>query len=294
VLAACGGKTTETENKKTDVTALSKDDALAAKVPDNIRQKGELVVATDATYAPNEFSNDGGKTFVGMDIDLGNAIGKVLGLKVTFVNATFDGILAGVQAGKYDLGMSSFTDRKDREEIVDFVNYFRAGTSIAVKKGNPLGIQSQADLCGKKVAAERGTIQLDTVTKDKDEDGNPTLRGQCLKDGKPAPVAVPEPDQNGVNAALIAGRADAFIADSPIVEYQVKQTDGEVVQGGETTDVAPYGIAVPKNAGTLKDAVQGAVQKLIDDGHYAKILETWGLRNGAIDKATINAAGSGG
>lgn len=294
VLVACGGKTTETQNKSTSTEELTKDDALAAKVPENIRQKGEIVVATDATYAPNEFSNDGGKTFVGMDIDLGNAIGRLLGLKVTFTNASFDGILAGVQAGKYDLGMSSFTDNKDREQIVDFVTYFKAGTSIAVKKGNPLGIQSQADLCGKRVAAERGTIQVDTLNKDKDENGNPTLRGQCLKDGKPAPVAVPEPNQNGVNAALVAGRADAFIADSPIVDYQVKVTNGDIEQGGSTTDVAPYGIAIAKNAGTLRDAIQGAVQKLMDDGHYKKILNTWGLQGGAIDTAQINAAGAGG
>lgn len=296
-LAGCGGKTTDTKNKTTSTVELKKDDALAKMLPDRIRQKGEIVIAADASYAPNEFSNDGGKTFVGMDIDLGNAIGKVLGVKVKFVNANFDGILAGIEAGKYDLGMSSFTDRKDREQIVDMVTYFRAGTSIAVRKGNPLNITTAADLCGKRVSAERGTIQVDAITKEKDEDGNLTLLGQCLKDGKPAPVAVPQPDQNGVNGTLVANRADAFTADSPVVDYQVKVTNGDIEQGGETTDVAPYGIAVPKDKGDAPEyskAIQGAVKKLIDGGHYKKILDTWNLQTGAITDPQVNPAGSGG
>lgn len=294
VLAGCGGKTTDNQNKSTSTGSLSKDKALADKVPDSIRQKGQLVVVADATYAPNEFSNDGGKTFVGMDVDMANAIGKLLGLKVKFVNASFDGILAGIQAGKYDLGMSSFTDTAEREKIVDFVTYFKAGTSIAVRKGNPLGIATQADLCGVRVAVERGTIQLDAITKDKDSDGNPTLKAQCVASGRKAPVAVPEPDQNGVNSALVAGRADAFTADSPVVAYQVKVTNGAIEQGGQATGVAPYGIAVPKDSGTFKDAILGAVKKLMANGQYDKILKTWGVQGGAINDPQINAASAGG
>jgi polar amino acid transport system substrate-binding protein len=291
VLAGCGGKTTDTGgNKQAQVTASQAAD-IAALVPAAIKSKGTLTIATDASYAPNEFSTDGGKTFQGMDIDLGKAIGQVLGLQVKFVNAPFDGILAGLAAGKYDLSLSSFTDTAEREKTVDFVTYYRAGTSIAVKKGNPLGIKSQEGLCGVRVAAEKGTTQLKSLTADKLDDGSITLRGTCKKDGKKVPVAVPLPDQNAVNAALVAGRADAFTADSPVVDYQVKITNGAVEQGGTATDVAPYGIALPKAAGTFKEAVQKAVQKLIDDGSYTKIMETWGLQDGAITEAKINGAG---
>ncbi|HEX5496700.1 MAG TPA: ABC transporter substrate-binding protein [Mycobacteriales bacterium] len=293
VLAGCGGKTTDNQNKTTSTNGLHKDESLAAKVTDGIRKKGKLVIAADATYPPNEFSNDGGKTFVGMDVDLGNAIGKLLGLKVTFVNASFDGILAGVQAGKYDLAMSSFTDTAEREKIVDFVTYFKAGTSIAVRKGNPLGITSEADLCGVKVAVERGTTQLDELTKDKDPDGNPTLKAQCAQSHRKVPVAVPETDQNGVNSALVSGRADAFTADSPVVAYQVKITNGGIEQGGVSTGVAPYGIAIPKGTGSFRDAVLGAVKKLMADGQYGKILDTWGLRSGAITDPKIDPASGG-
>jgi polar amino acid transport system substrate-binding protein len=291
LVVSCGGKTTDSgANKQAQVTVSQAAD-IAALVPDQIRSKGTITIATDASYAPNEFSTDGGKSFQGMDIDLGNAIGKVLDLKVTFVNTPFDGILAGLAAGKYQLGMSSFTDNAEREKTVDFVTYFKAGTSIAVQKGNPLGIKSQDDLCGKKVAAEKGTVQLDSLTKDKLDDGTVTLRGTCKKNGKPVPVAVALPDQNAVNSALIAGRADAFTADSPVVEYQVKVTNGGIEQGGTATDVAPYGIAVPKNTATFKDAVQKAVQKLIDDGSYGQIMQTWGLAGGAITESKVNGAG---
>jgi polar amino acid transport system substrate-binding protein len=289
-LAGCGGKTTESQNKQTSTQGVAKDDTLAAMVPDKVRADGVLTIATDASYAPNEFKNGG--AFQGMDIDLGNAVGKVLGLRAQFVNAQFDGILAGIASGRYEAALSSFTDNKDRERTVDFVNYYRAGTSIAVRRGNPLGIKTMLDLCGKKVAAEQGTIQLLSLRQSKDADGNLTLLGSCLQAGKPAPVPISQPDQNAVNAALTAGRADAFTADSPVVEYQIKVTNGGVEQGGETTDVAPYGMALPKNEGNLAKAVQGAVQKLIDSGDYRKILQTWGVQAGAIDKATINAAGS--
>lgn len=291
LVAGCGGKTTDSGgNKQAQVTVTQAAD-IAALVPDAIKSKGTITIATDASYAPNEFSTDGGKTFQGMDIDLGNAIGKVLNLQVKFVNTPFDGILAGLAANKYELGMSSFTDNAEREKTVDFVTYFKAGTSIAVQKGNPLGIKSQEDLCGKKVAAERGTIQLDSLTKDALEDGTATLRGTCKTSGKPVPVAVPLPDQNAVNNALIAKRADAFTADSPVVDYQVKITNGGIEQGGTAADVAPYGIAIAKTSGAFKDAVQKAVQKLIDDGSYTKIMQTWGLTDGAITESKINGAG---
>lgn len=291
-LAGCGGKTTDSgAAPKTAEVTVSQSADIAALVPAAIKSKGTITIGTDASYPPNEFSTDGGKTFQGMDIDLGNAIGKTLNLQVKFQNAPFDGLLAGLASGKYDLSMSSFTDTTEREKTVDFVTYFRAGTSIAVKKGNPLKITGSDGLCGVRVAAEKGTTQLDSLTKDKFDDGTDTLKATCVKGGKKAPVAVPLPDQNAVNAALVAGRADAFTADSPVVEYQIKATNGGIEQGGSSTDVAPYGIAIPKTAGTFKDAIQKAVKALIDDGTYGKIMDTWGLKDGVITDPVVNGAG---
>src|SRR5262249_38392473 len=129
---------------------------------------GTLTVAADATYAPNEFIASDGHTVVGMDADLAKAIGTVLGDKVKVVNATFDTIIPGLASGKSELGMSSFTDTKAREKVVDFVTYFSAGTSFYVKSGSGVKIGSLADLCGHTVAVERGTTQAaDSSAQDK-------------------------------------------------------------------------------------------------------------------------------
>ena len=133
--------------------------AAAAEVPAAIRTKGTLVVAADATYAPNEFIGPDGHTVVGMDADLAQAIGSVLGLKMDVVNANFAGIIPGLASGKYNLGMSSFTDTLARQKVVDFVTYFSAGTSFFVKAQGGPDIKSLADLCGHTVAVETGTTE---------------------------------------------------------------------------------------------------------------------------------------
>jgi polar amino acid transport system substrate-binding protein len=287
-LAACGsGKTANTGTKAASVS-VSGNTSLHDQLPDSVKSKGELVMATDPSYAPIEFSANG-STYQGFDIDLANALGTLLGVKINIQKAQFDGILAGINSGRFDFSMSAFTDNKDREKQNDFVTYFKAGTSIGVKKGNPKNIQSQDDLCGKKVAAEKGTIQIDALTKDKNSDGSLTLRGTCLSKKLPAPIAVPLPDQNGVNQAVVSGRADAFTGDTPVVAYQGKLENGQIELAGQTTDEAPYGIAFPKGS-PLVPIFQKAVNQLISDGTYTKIIETWGLQSGAITESKINDA----
>jgi polar amino acid transport system substrate-binding protein len=266
---------------------LAKDDELAALVPESIRSAGKLVIATDASYAPNEFLKNGQGEPIGMDIDLGNAIGQLLGLQTEWKPTTFDGILAGINAGRFDLSLSSFTDTKKREEQVNFVTYFQAGVSIVVAKGNPENIQSSQDLCGKKVGAENGTTEQDMLTK---ADVDDSVVKICQDAGKPAPDFSGYPSQSDVNVALASGRLDAYMADTPVAEYAVKITGDKFEKVGEDVGVAPYGIALPKKPAELTTAVQRAVQKLMDDGDYAKILDNWGLSDGAIDKAEVNKA----
>ncbi|HWM03622.1 MAG TPA: ABC transporter substrate-binding protein [Actinophytocola sp.] len=268
------------------VDGVAADSSLGGMVPAKVKADSKIIVATDATYAPNEYTLEGSDEIIGMDVDLGKAVGKVLGVEVEFVNASFDGILAGLQAGRYELGMSSFTDTKEREQTVDFVTYLEAGTSTMVRKCNPKGIEANEDLCGLKVGAENGTTQLDQLTKPEAEG---SLVKVCEEAGKEPPVAQGFPKQTDVNAALAANRIDAYLADSPVVGYAVKKTGEAFEKAGEDTDAAPYGIAVPKAAGTMKDAVQGAVQKLITDGTYQDILDNWGV-GGGIDESKINGA----
>ena len=145
-VAGCGdssgssssGTSTATPSKAAGTAASGVDAALRAKLPAAIRDKGTLTVAADATYPPNEFIGQDGKTVEGMDADLAAALAGAVGLKASVKNATFDSIIPGLAAHKYDLGMSSFTDTKEREKTVDFVTYFSAGTSFYVKaQGGP-------------------------------------------------------------------------------------------------------------------------------------------------------------
>ncbi|MDR2988747.1 MAG: ABC transporter substrate-binding protein [Nocardiopsaceae bacterium] len=251
-------------------------------MPANIKSKGTLTVAADATYAPNEFIAADGHTVIGMDADMAKAIGEVMGLRINMVNATFDTIIPGLVSGKYDLGMSSFTDTLARQKVVDFVTYFIAGTSFYVKTSGGPNITSLADLCGHKVAVEKGTTQQADST---------AQAHKCSAAGKPAVVVQVYNDQNAVNLALSSGRAEVAMADSPVAEYQVKKSGGTFKLSGQPYGTAPYGIAIPKGSGMTKP-VLGAVMALMAQGTYKQILTRWGVESGAISHPVINGARS--
>ena len=157
--AACSSSSSSAGSTTAPASPSGAVSSIAAQVPAAIRSDGTLTVAADATYAPNEFIASDGHTVIGMDADLAQALGQVMGLKVNMVNATFDTIIPGLVSGKYDLGMSSFTDTKARQQTVDFVTYFVAGTSFYVKTSGGPDVTSLAGLCGHKVAVEKGTTQ---------------------------------------------------------------------------------------------------------------------------------------
>lgn len=259
----------------------TKDAAIAKMVPEKFASKGTLVVASDPTYPPMESVGEDGETIVGADADLVQALAVTMGLKAKMQKATFDSILAGISSGKYDLGMSSFTDTKDREKTVDFVTYASVGTGFFVKKGSQK-FSSLDQLCGVKVAVEKGTTQqIDSQKQSK----------KCTSAGKPAVQLQTFTDQNGANLAIQSGRAQVGLADFPVVINIVDKSNGQFEQTGTQYGVAPYGIALPKNSG-LDKPLQAAMQKLIDSGVYAKILKKWDIEKVAITKSTINGATS--
>lgn len=264
----------------TAVPSATKDATLT--LPAAWASKTELTVAADASYPPNEFFANDNKTIIGLDVDLANALGQALGKPVKVVNAPFDSILPGLQAGKYDIGMSSFTDNKDREKSFDFVDYFTAGTSLMVKKGNPEGLTAD-NLCGKKIAAEKGTTQSD--------EDLPARSKACTDSGKPAINSLIFPDQGGANLALQSGRADGVLADSPVIAYQIKQTNGQFEQSGAPYATAPYGIAVPKGKG-FAEPVLAALKSVQSQGVYDAILAAWGEQAGALKTPALNGATS--
>ena len=266
----------------TTSTSSGGNSAVAALVPAALKSKGTLTVAADATYAPNEFIAPDGHTVIGMDADLMKAIATAMGLKIKIVNATFDSIIPGLASGKYDVGASSFTDTKEREKTVDFVTYFTAGESFYTKASGGVSISGLSDLCGKSVAVEKGTTEeTDAGTQSK----------KCTSGGKPAVKVLSFPDQNGANLALSSGRAQLGFADSPVVDYVVKQSGGQFKVVGPSIANAPYGLAIPKNSGLAKPML-AALQELMKNGQYKAILAHWGLTGGAITNPQINGATS--
>ncbi|HTA06184.1 MAG TPA: ABC transporter substrate-binding protein [Solirubrobacteraceae bacterium] len=284
VLAGCGSSSSSSSTSASTTTPSTAsggaDAAIAAQVPASVKSKGTLTIASDATYAPNEYVAPDGHTVVGMDVDLMNAIGAKMGLKVKFVNATFDTIIPGLAAGKYDLGVSSFTDTKEREKTVDFVDYFTAGISFYAKSSANPGVSTVEDLCGKSVSVEKGTVEQEEAE---------AQSKKCAKAGKSAVKVLTYPDQNGANLAISSGRAEVGMADSPIAAYQVKQSGGQFKLVGKEYEVAPYGIAIPKQSG-LSAPILASLKAIIADGTYASILAKWGEQPGAIKTPTINGA----
>jgi polar amino acid transport system substrate-binding protein len=275
-LSACGGS----DDKSSNVTAnTSVDKALADKVPAAVKADGKILVGTDTTYAPSEFLGTDGKTATGFDIDVFNLVAAKLGLKAEFQTATFGDIIPGVtQSGKYEIGVSSFTVNDERKASSLMVSYYNAGTQWAVKKGNPAGVQPD-EACGKKIAVQKDTVQVDDVT---------NRSKKCTDGGKGAITVDPYPAQDAATNAVVSGKDDAMLADSPVCAYAVKQTDGQLQLLGSIYDSAPYGYVVKKDQTAFAEAIRDALKAIIADGSYQKALQKWGVEAGAVTAPAIN------
>src|SRR3954466_1148629 len=284
-LSGCGSsndnksKSTSSATSSTAASPGTANPAVAGKGPAKYKSKGTLIVASDPSYPPIESIGGDGKTIEGMDADLAKALASEMGLKANVTNATFDAIIPGLASGKYDLGMSAFSDTKEREKTVDFVTYFSAGTSFYVKAQGGPTVNTLADLCGKTVAVEKGTTQQTDA------------EAQSKKCGGKAAKVLTFPDQNGANLALSSGRAQVGMADSPVAAYLVKKSGGQFKLVGKSYGFAPYGIAIPK-AGGPAPGIQAGLEAVMKTGRYMSILKRWNIESGAIDNPTINGAQS--
>jgi polar amino acid transport system substrate-binding protein len=259
-------------------TATTVDAALAAKLPAKVKAAGKIVVGTDATYAPNEFLDTDGKTVVGMDVDIFNAVAAKLGVKVDYVPAGFDSIILGVSSGKYDVGVSSFTVNADREKQANMISYFSAGTQWVTQKGNPKKVDPD-NACGLNIGVQKGTVQVDDIT---------ARSKKCTDAGKPAINQVVDADQGKVTTAVVSGKADAMAADSPVGLYAVTQTNGALEAVGQIYDAAPYGFVVAKDQTDFAQAIADALKAIDTSGAYKAALSKWGNASGAITSFAVN------
>lgn len=278
-LAACGEESSDEPGSGTaPVPSASADTSLADKVPADIKAAGKLVIGTDSTYAPSEFLDTDGKTVVGFDVDLFNAVAQKLGLTTEWQSAKFDAIIPAVVSKKYQVGVSSFTINADRLKESTMISYFSAGTQWATKSGATI---SPDDACGKKVAVQVGTVQLDDIT---------AKSKKCTDGGKKAITIDQYQSQADATNAVVSGKDEAMLADSPVCAYAVKQTNGQLALAGEIYDSAPYGYVLPKDQTEFGGAIEGALEALIADGTYKTILAKWGVEAGGITDPAVNPA----
>lgn len=262
-----------------DPSTVEVDEEIAALLPKEIADKGTLAVGSNTEYAPAEFIDADGKTPVGFDIDTIGAVAAVLGLDAEIESAQFDGIIPAIGT-KYDVGISSFTITDERTAEANMISYAVAGSQYGVAAGNPEDFDPE-NLCGATIGVQTATIQDEELTE---------ATKDCEDDGEEPIDVVRYDSQADVTTNLVGGKLQAMYADSPITAYAAEQTGGEVESIGEIIDAAPYGIVVSQDDDALTEAVQAAVQKLIDDGTLADIFAAWGSSDPVVDEAELNPA----
>lgn len=262
-----------------DPSTVETDEEIAALLPEEIAEKGTLAVGSNTEYAPAEFIDADGTTPVGFDIDTIHAVAAVLGLEADIQSAAFDGIIPAIGT-KYDVGISSFTITDERTEQANMISYAVAGSQFGVAAGNPEDFDPE-NLCGTTVGVQTSTIQDEELA---------DISEQCEEDGEEPVDVVRYESQADVTTNLVGGKLQAMYADSPVTAYAIEQTGGEVETIGEIRDAAPYGIVVSQDDDELTEAVQAAVQKLIDDGTLEEIFAGWGSSEPVVDEAELNPA----
>jgi polar amino acid transport system substrate-binding protein len=258
-----------------------------ATVPtDQLSFAGKLVTCIDIPYPPQEFFDANGNP-TGSDVDIANEIAKRLGLNSVIENSIFDTIIEAVNAGKCDIIVSAQNINTDRLKQVDMIPYFQAGQAFVVAKGNPKGIKTELDLCGKKVGAEQGTTEVDYMNGTGPDYKGDGLAKKCADAKKPAVVVTEYTKDSDALLALVAGQEDAYFADSPVAGYYTVQQPTQFELSGVTVGVVPEGISVPYAKKGLSAGVLAALKSMMTDGTYATILDKYGLKSYGVEESTV-------
>lgn len=280
---AAAAPATSSAAASTSTSGPAYDAALAAELPAAIRKAGVIKAAVDPSFPVNNFYAANGTTIQGVSPELAAAIGKVLGVKIQLTAAKLAGILPAMQAGRYDMAAMVLADTTAREKQVDIVDFENAGQQFLVAAGNPHHINQLADLCGDSVAVNQGGAPVAIAQK---QSAACTAAGKAAIDIKQYP-AVPQ-----TVLAVEDGQADATIADITKTPYEAQKSGGKLEAAGTQFAPSLFGFAVPKSQAGLAKALAGAIDQLIQDGTYGKILAKWGIAQTAMKQAVINGASS--
>jgi polar amino acid transport system substrate-binding protein len=253
-----------------------------ALLPASYKEKGELSVAMDLHYPPTTFLAEDNKTPIGLNPDIARLVAKKLGLKLNFVNTSFDTIIPGIEGGRYDFTATSMSPTPERLKVLDMIDYFNGGVSVAVAAGNPLGL-SNDNLCGKNIAVTKGSnAQLKHLPN--------VSEWTCVSEGKPAINGITLPNVQEALTQLASKRVDGVFYDTPALVWAAKQQPNaiEVLTPQVDTRTEHIVTVALKKGSPLTPALQAAVQSVLDSPEYQESLSTWGLTDGAITDAKLN------
>lgn len=286
-LSACStadsdGATGSTSNTADISEGVQPDPAAVALLPASVKDKGELTVAMDLHYPPTTFLADDSTTPIGLNPDVARLVAAKLGLGLKFVNTSFDTIIPGVEGERYDFTATSMSPTPDRLKVLDMIDYFNGGVSVAVAAGNPEGL-SNDDLCGKNIAVTKGSnAQLKHLPN--------VSEWTCVSQGKPAINGVTLPNVQEALTQLASKRVDGVFYDTPALVWAEKQQPNAITVLTPQVDTRTEHIVTValKKGSPLTPALQAAVQSVLDSPEYQKSLANWGLTVGAISDAKLN------
>ena len=291
-LAACADPTSSTNgttggSNASGTSTASDDDSqiptvaeIANLVPEEVKARDVLRNGASADYAPAEFLGEDLQTAQGYDVDINRALAKVMGLgNGTTTHAEFPTIIPALGT-KFDVGISSFTITSEREEQTNLISYVEVGSAYGVAAGNPKNFDP-TNPCGATIGVQTGTAQEDYATE---------LSDQCVADGLDKITIMPHEQQTDITTKVTGGQYDATLADSTVIGYTATLSGGKIEQVGDVVESAPQGVAVNKDDAQLTEAVQKAMQYLMDNGYLEDILDTYGAKEAALKTAELNHA----
>lgn len=283
-LSACGQSSDSASSSSAAAADEAKEPTLATiesahkLLPDDIAEAGVIKVAIPTNEPPTQFYREGTETMTGINPDIARLLAGALGVEIQIEVTNFDSIIPGIEAGRYDMTVSSMSPTEERIESLDFVDYMNMGSALAVAQGNPQKLDFDT-LCGKRVAVLTGSYQLKVYI--------PERNDECEEAGKPALDIQQFQDTRQAISSLASGRSDAVYADGPILSFAATQNPD--IEVPDNNSASPVAVGIVKGTG-LTEAVKAAMDEILLSPEYQEVLESYGVESMAIDDARVNFA----
>jgi polar amino acid transport system substrate-binding protein len=239
-----------------------------------------LTVAADPALLPYQFYKKGTRQWQGINIDIGKALSAKLGKTLVFTAASFDTIIPGLQSKRYDLALTGMFDTKERQKVLDFIDYLKAKNNFLLLKGDSRTIRSFEDLCGLRVGLNKGSFEVDLATEQSKK---------CTEAGKDPLRMNVYPDLNANTLALVSKRVDVVPNDSATNAYLVRTQKNRFKATGAYATEGYFALAVPKNSPNLRP-LHAAFKQVVASGELRRILAKWGIADRAVPRPYINRA----